>query len=871
MSRKQKIKIYHGLQKSHTDSGTMFYASFNGDTKSPINSILEYNLNDSSIKYVDSATGYALLNNSSVDYISYIADAKGSNVITIDFITQGLNSNNSGQILRLYAAHKTDTYLRVAILDDMTIHCDLIVEGTNKYNWVSFKNITDFNKGFNHVRIVISPQKLLFFINGKNYKPTNNLADYDFFGFAKTIIPNIKFVRCYNRIAICDLHISNIDRGDYFSNLPQDFIEGKSIINTMFNQQQCKGDPLIAQKTSIVIPAYIDEKTKLYRVNSSSVGTLISNPEITNVTNASTWDSQSKFTIRGLNSEIVGGVTDDDTALARVISYDVNSNFVTVDSVSKLSVGDTIQFIKGDGLVAINSVRTIIEINGNTLTLNGALTVSGATHLVETTPTSSSPIVKTIDGINVNGTWTGLGTSEATFSLGQNEQITGKDLLVTYSLNMPSGNSQIPGIPYSIDAVYDYKYDQLEKVSEIIIEDDFRGKKSGDTEKCPHISKSLHTIGLGNITNYFSENSDSNYHSLSYIDDDTRIVNKLEANWLSQQLFAFNVIRIIEDKIGAICDTDKISWLKNNVNYIKFTHYGNGICPSGNKIYCVSHDVNTAKWSTDVVNHNKSEIFTLSKSVNPKDSVDNDGFVYFAVYTDPSDGVIQSQIFTDYVKVEVALKSDPNFEIFFTKNKRARENKCNPILVQKQTKTIKRYFNNSENFVTEVSLYPYESEVKTNVIGEYLLIDTRKVITSSGTGQYIDKDINGSKVSYAGKIPLPSGMKWSDLDNSPIRVSPSDDRSLCSNSVVLPVVRHWGGRSYAYEGNSSAGLDSYKTIDITADSENVNLIEFYPALKTISSEVYLCVLADKRLPGNSEIPRNSVTWNYRLPNRPLIK
>ena len=247
-----------------------------------------------------------------------------------------------------------------------------------------------------------------------------------------------------SNFSISDFHLSNIDRGDYFPNLPQDFIDGKAVIKPRMGQQQIKGDPMYSQVTNLKVEAFtgveyptlVDNNYYMHRHN----------PELS-VKGANHWNAGSSFRIKGLNGEVISGVIDTDTALCRIEKCVSNYSFI-VNDVSKLVEGDLFKIMTTHFNDYDIHVRTITNIDPLTKTItfsgpevNGNAVANGWNILVEVTASSSSPTVKTKEGTNVVGTWSGLGTNEATFTLGENTSITGQDLYVTYALTMPKGNT----------------------------------------------------------------------------------------------------------------------------------------------------------------------------------------------------------------------------------------------------------------------------------------------------------------------------------------------------------------------------------------------------------------------------------------------
>jgi len=163
------------------------------------------------------------------------------------------------------------------------------------------------------------------------------------------------------------------------------------------------------------------------------------------------WAVGNKVDITSVDG-IISGVIDADTALAKIVQWVDIRNFI-VDSTSKLSVGDTFLHYNING-TAGSATKTItaIDVTTNKITISSDFDnnsySSGWIYIVETTASTSGP---TVTATGVAGTWSGLGTKTATYTITTAPTTTTDSLVITYSANYPAGQ----GLPYVATSVKD--------------------------------------------------------------------------------------------------------------------------------------------------------------------------------------------------------------------------------------------------------------------------------------------------------------------------------------------------------------------------------------------------------------------------------
>jgi hypothetical protein len=168
------------------------------------------------------------------------------------------------------------------------------------------------------------------------------------------------------------------------------------------------------------------------------------------------------------------------------------------------------------------------------------------------------------------------------------------------------------------------------------------------------------------------EDSQNAYNSINKLDGNvTPSISCLGDGAIAQRLFSFNLIEAIERFVGKIPATDKLAWLKNNINALTIRWHGYGTSPTGNKASLAVYNNTTSTW-VDTVNHTNGSVTQLTFTISGAsitDRIDSNGFIHFLSYAEPSNGTVASTIYTDYIELETELKQNaqlwnPRFPIY---------------------------------------------------------------------------------------------------------------------------------------------------------------------------------------------------------------
>lgn len=839
------LKTYHGIPKTPIDSNTVFYASFDGTTVAEVGG--SPLATSGTPSYGPAVTGLGL--NTKATKINYSLSIN-SQVMTIDVF---LSRKDELADYSFYPVNILDRNSNLILcIDNRGNSMRFVMNGTTV---LAVTPALSKEAAQHHLRLIVRDNSLT----------TAAYVDGKFIGngsYASPIINLIASIMVNNgssasNSVVSDLSISNIDKGANFATLPQDFIDGYARIMQAFNEQRNVFSDALTSETEFV-------QVKCAGGN----GKVIALGDATDWAkdDGTKWNSGDRIKVKGLSGEIISGVIDTDTAVARILNY-TSPITVQLDDVSKISVGDTLYFYKPDLSYSSAFSITAVDTTAKTVTINATSNFEGTWiggYVFETTASSSSPKVQYYNGSTITdltGTWSGLGTNEATFTLGTNSNLSNQDIYITYGLNELPGQGGIPEvITTTLGGESNGK--RLTVNPSVQVRDDFAGKVSGSTAINPNIAMRGSYDSL-KAPSYFSYEDESSIDTLNNI---TKSQSTSVNGQIPQQLFSFNIIRILEDKFGQLpCGNDitsKVAWLKANIKSIVCNWWGYGSCPSGNKGYLQCWDPTLSSWTGS--HTNTTNIISLVSDYWLSNRIDTNGFIHFLAYTDASDGITPSTIYTDYVNIEIALNSGAGYDVLAPENPRRDDGKSNILLVRKETKEIVTMFprGNNDKIITYGDYNPFNGLASSPGILKAISNDI--LITTGGTGGYkTNSDISIMSTLYR---LVGNAANLYECSNEEI-LKAFNLNFAGSNNLYKSVLSYWGGRKYNAIGSNTAALDVFYII--TSDIKCTTYYGIYYALKSINGELHLIIRSEKFINGS----RVNVYYHYdfKLTNRPLIK
>lgn len=872
--KKAMRKTYVGVKKTPLDANHVFYASFDGTMVAEVGGApTAVGTGAGSMQYIPAPTGAGIGRGSVVNPgREYTVSVNGGNGITIEFWNKlyAQDLNDKGVLLLYSTVDGAATEIRITY-DNSSMFVQL---GSTQYRSLIKQSNLPLNRWY-HFRLVIKGTDVRAYVDGILKNTYVAAVDYSAKSFNRLMLyPHVSYgeytvntAQNAADVPFCDVAVSKVDRGTTFATLPADFIAGYADITpALSDQRQINSDAQTSQKS------YASAKVK--NQTQERCITVTKGAGV----NMAAWEAGDKVKVRGIAGEIISGVIDADTALARIMEGggDIALTSFRVDDVSKLAVNDTVAYYNpttgtnttGFNITAIDAVEKRITINPPTFPRAGAL-------LIETTASTSSPIVRAIiSGTStvVPGTWTALGTNEAEITLGVLPGgLVAQDIVIEYSLNMPAGQGSLYQVYTSI--LGGGANGKKLIPGTVAVTDDFAGKIAVSTVENPHKAYSAVGAVLATPSAPGTEFAQADYNAVKTADNSLKLTTTNVNGQRAQVLVALDVVRAFEDKYGTIpgvyTPAEKVTWIKAAVGRLKisFILYGSG--PSGNKAYVRSWFSGGSLWNAMYGDSNSSAVPAmqaqfLNGGPELNNYLDTTGIAYFTCYTDPSDGVTAATLYVDQINIEITVSAKAGYDVLVPENPRRDAGPAGVLYVRRQTREVESLFagNDEDNGINVIGDYVPKQEITTALSGfTDFLHGTIGIVTTAGTNK-----ASGGANLYKNSIARVLGP-GNDLN---YRVDPqalvSTIRYEDDNNSLL---RYWHAE-YPHAGGIQIG--SY-TDGIPAWAAKASeFLCIAPRLVLSNGEILLRLDVRKR----SELTfvglgGGSNNYYYRLPGRPLVK
>jgi hypothetical protein len=346
---------------------------------------------------------------------------------------------------------------------------------------------------------------------------------------------------------------------------------------------------------------------------------------------------------------------------------------------SKFTVGDTFMRFTTNGVfVNPTTVYTVTSVDAVSVTFTTNANVASFAYysgdlFIETTSPSSDP---TVTATGIAGTWSGLGTKTATYTITTAPTDNKCDILIQYAVNYPAGKGLV-NLPTDVLSA-EVNGQKLVSGQTVQIKANFDGKTANNTDLIPHKIKkvSFSDITTVNPSTSGTELTQSEYNSVFALDGSTTSNSTATSGEKVGYIIPFDLIRLLEDKLGEQVFADcantasKVAKLKGTapfaspmIDKIQCDWWGYGSSPSGNKASFKLWNAINSNWVGSLY-HTNASVTKLTGSTAAKyqhEYIDSNGFVHFLAFaepagTDANGNVVASTINTDYCELSVSLK-----------------------------------------------------------------------------------------------------------------------------------------------------------------------------------------------------------------------
>lgn len=200
------------------------------------------------------------------------------------------------------------------------------------------------------------------------------------------------------------------------------------------------------------------------------------------------------------------------------------------------------------------------------------------------------------------------------------------------------------------------------------ITSDFVEKIAGSVVENPNKFARANDSGLRIPSLFVDETNQSYIDNVKTLNSVSALKTNTMNGQISQHLFSFNLIEIFERRYGTIPSADqttagKVAWLSANTSSVVLNWVGYGVSPIGNHAILKGWRQSDTTWqnANTVYENTESSPSTIVGNVGTyatlSQAADANGFIHFLAYTDASDGVTASTIYTDYVKLMLNFKA----------------------------------------------------------------------------------------------------------------------------------------------------------------------------------------------------------------------
>lgn len=198
---------------------------------------------------------------------------------------------------------------------------------------------------------------------------------------------------------------------------------------------------------------------------------------------------------------------------------------------------------------------------------------------------------------------------------------------------------------------------------EVTIKSDFTGKVAGSIVENGNIFKRSSSPTLQSPSGTWVENTQENYDSIMKLDESVSRYAYMTNGAIASKLISYNALRILEKNFPSIFKNtttiaEKVAIAKSKIKKFLYKGWAKASGPTGALCSHSMFNPISALWVATATSTGNSIIERSIGSANTSTPayLNEDGFYYFTVYAEPSNGTIASSVSVDYTSMELTVK-----------------------------------------------------------------------------------------------------------------------------------------------------------------------------------------------------------------------
>jgi hypothetical protein len=194
---------------------------------------------------------------------------------------------------------------------------------------------------------------------------------------------------------------------------------------------------------------------------------------------------------------------------------------------------------------------------------------------------------------------------------------------------------------------------------------DYVNKLVNSTNENPNKIRYRQATAIGSaLTDFTVEVTQTHYDAVEAIGGTTSTWGTTTSGNIPQMMYSFDVVQILERTYGievwkgATTLSEKVARAKTLITRIQYDYRGYATNSAGNTITLARWKSDDSTWYGNWAYNNTVVTQHLITSATPTNNIDVNGFIHLLVYTAASNGTVASNLYTDYVNLDLSVTLD---------------------------------------------------------------------------------------------------------------------------------------------------------------------------------------------------------------------